>query len=137
MTVENLTEVLGRWAEDEPDVRAVALVGSHARGHARPGSDVDLVVLVDDVARRLGPREWLGSFGEVTTADHEAWGLVQSLRVHYGDGLEVKFGLTSTDWATPPIDVGTAAVIRDGLAPVWDPEAWLAGAVHAVSAGGE
>lgn len=137
MTVEDLTAVLGRWAEGEPDVRAVALVGSHARGHARSDSDVDLVVLVDDVARRLGSREWLTAFGRVTSVEHEDWGLVQSLRVQYGDRLEVEFGLASTDWATPPIDARTAAVIRDGLMAVWDPDAWFARAVHAVAPRGE
>ena len=41
-------ETVRRWAASVPAVRAVALVGSHASGRARPDSDVDLVVLCDD-----------------------------------------------------------------------------------------
>src|SRR5687767_1223031 len=33
------------WAERRPDIRAVALVGSHARNTATPDSDVDLILL--------------------------------------------------------------------------------------------
>jgi hypothetical protein len=34
-------------------IRAVYLFGSHARGDARPGSDVDLCVVADDADRQL------------------------------------------------------------------------------------
>jgi hypothetical protein len=33
------------WAMNEPDLLALALVGSHARGKATPNSDVDLILL--------------------------------------------------------------------------------------------
>ncbi|MBE9479394.1 MAG: nucleotidyltransferase domain-containing protein, partial [Chloroflexi bacterium] len=34
------------WAKNEPDLIALALVGSHARGEASPESDVDLILLL-------------------------------------------------------------------------------------------
>jgi predicted nucleotidyltransferase len=33
------------WATAEPTIKALALVGSHARGTARADSDIDLVLL--------------------------------------------------------------------------------------------
>lgn len=125
-----LTEALVSWARAAPDVRAVCVVGSHARGTAMPDSDVDLVVVVDDVSSRLHSREWLSCVGQFTSVDHEGWGLVQSLRARYSDGLEVEFGLAPLAWATPPIDAKTAAVIREGLVAVWDPDGLLDVAVQ-------
>jgi len=42
----------------------VRLFGSHARGEARPGSDIDLLITVSD--------EWL--------ADHDRWAVLDRLR---------------------------------------------------------
>lgn len=125
-----LTEALVSWARAAPDVRAVCVVGSHALGAATPDSDVDLVVVVDDVSSRLHSREWLSCVGQLTSVDHEDWGLVQSLRARYSDGLEVEFGLAPLAWATPPIDAKTAAVVQDGVVAVWDPDTLLDVAVQ-------
>lgn len=49
---ESLTrclEAIGRAAE----VRQIYLFGSHARGDARPDSDVDLCIVTDDAGRQL------------------------------------------------------------------------------------
>ena len=37
-----------RWAAEHDDVKAVALVGSYARGAERMASDLDLMILADD-----------------------------------------------------------------------------------------
>lgn len=37
-------DVIRRWAEQEPRVRAVILVGSRAKGTSRPDSDLDLAI---------------------------------------------------------------------------------------------
>jgi predicted nucleotidyltransferase len=39
---------ISAWASARPDIHAAALVGSHARGTAKPDSDIDIVLLVDD-----------------------------------------------------------------------------------------
>lgn len=51
--LQPLIRAVAEWARDRPDVVAVGLAGSHARGTARDSSDVDLVVLVEDPAALL------------------------------------------------------------------------------------
>ena len=62
----------------------------------------------------------------------EDWGLVTSLRVYYEDGLEVEYGLTSSEWAEEPIDEGTYRVIRDGMGIYSDREGLLGRALEIV-----
>jgi hypothetical protein len=129
-------EDVGRWAAGAPGVQAVALVGSYAAGRARPDSDVDLVVLLDDPRRLLGERAWLEEFGVVAATAVEDWGAVTSLRVHYAGGLEVEWGLAGVSWAgVGPVDPGTARVVRDGLVPLHDPGGLLARLEAAVRRG--
>jgi ADP-ribose pyrophosphatase YjhB (NUDIX family) len=120
MSAESLIESVRTWATPRDDIHAVALVGSYARGEARPDSDIDLVLVCADPARYLKDTDWPATFGEVTSISFEDWGLVQSMRVAYRDGREVEFGITSTTWLTIPADAGTAAVLRGGSAVLLD-----------------
>lgn len=110
----------------------MALVGSWAREAAGPASDVDLVLVVDDVGAWLSDNDWMSAVHDWVSFVDEDWGLVQSRRVDHGDGLVVEYGLTTREWATPPIDEGTARVIRRGMVALHDPEALLEGARRAV-----
>lgn len=131
----DLTDAVPPWAAQQGDVRAVGLIGSHARGTATEDSDVDLILVVEDVRMRLHARSWLAGFGEVSDVEHEDWGLVQSLRVNYRDGLEVEFGLAPVEWTMPPLDEGTTAVIRAGLNALFDPDGLLLRAKRAAFPG--
>lgn len=126
-----LVEAVRRWAAGQSDLRGVALVGSHARGTATPESDIDLVLVVDDVRSRLRSPDWVSDFAEVGAVTREDWGLIRSLRVRYRDGPEVEFGLTSLAWVTPPLDPGTTSVIRDGFQILFDADGLLATAERA------
>ena len=53
MTAEALIAQVVAWAGRQSDIRAVALVGSYARGSAHADSDIDLVLLCVDPARYL------------------------------------------------------------------------------------
>ena len=107
------------WARDRADVRAIVLVGSHARGTARPDSDVDLVLLVERPDELLTDAAWLERFGPVARHVVERWGRVFSVRTWYTSGAEVEFGLTTPDWVTRP-DAGTERVLRDGARVLLD-----------------
>ena len=116
----SMIESVRRWAELRDDILGLALVGSHARGEARPDSDIDFLVLCADPARYLAHPEWVSAFGEVASLAFEDWGKVQSIRVHYQDGPEVEFGIAGTDWIAVPPDEGTAEVLRAGCIVLFD-----------------
>ena len=114
------------WAANEPAISGVALVGSHARGDARPDSDIDLVLLCVNPQAWLRDASWIHRFGEVAGRQTEDWGRVTSLRVYYRSGLEVEFGLTTPAWAELPVDSGTRDVVLNGIRILLDRDQALA-----------
>ena len=103
------------WAFTRPDLLALAVVGSHARGVASPTSDLDLVMIATDPAPYLHNTDWVHQFGMVEKQQIEDYGLLTSLRVWYTAGPEVEFGLTDERWAALPLDEGTRRVMDDGM----------------------
>lgn len=108
------------WVEPREDVRALVVVGSVARGDARPGSDVDIVLLTNHPGRYLVNVDWISDFGAAHRVELEVYGKVTSVRVVYDDGLEVEFAIAAADWASTPLDPGTEAVARDGIVVLLD-----------------
>jgi predicted nucleotidyltransferase len=113
--VENFLRTFTNWANEQPDMLAVALVGSVACGTAGPDSDVDLVLITDAPRLYLQDTGWTNRFGVVQKQLVEDYGLVQSLRVWYRGGPEVEYGLTDQRWLALPLDPATRRVIMDGL----------------------
>lgn len=103
------------WAQSCSNIRALALVGSHARHEARPDSDIDFVLICDDTSYLLGNLSWIELFGEVTSLKVEYWGVVTSVRVVYVDGQEAEFGIAPRKWTDIPVDEGTYRVVADGM----------------------
>ena len=98
LNVRAFLQSVVEWAKTEPDLMALALVGSHARGEASPQSDVDLILLLRNPKEYLKDRNWISEFGEPGHIVQEDWGKVTSLRVLYADGLEIEYGLSNLDW---------------------------------------
>lgn len=133
--VPALLDALRTWAEARPDVHAVGVAGSYARGTARPDSDVDVVLLTADPEAYLRDWRWLSDFGVVRSCTREDWGAVQSLRTIYAGGLEVEFGVAALSWARrDPLDPGTRQVVRDGFFIVFERGRLLTDLLTAVSA---
>jgi uncharacterized protein len=125
--VEAVLRRVAAWAEGEPDIVGVALVGSWAAGNATDQSDVDLVVLTWDVDKYVDDEEWIKAIGEGTLVRTQEWGMPTERRVRLGSGLEVEFGFVSPERAsTDPIDPGTRTVVENGLLPLRDPHRLLA-----------
>lgn len=132
--VDGVLAVIRRWAAERLDLRAVALVGSWARGAARPDSDVDVVLLTEDQATYLQDVAWLAAFGATGVVRTRQWGAVTERRVVLASGLELEFGVTGPGWAsTDPVDAGTRVVVCDGLVVLHDPEGLLAQLIDAVA----
>jgi hypothetical protein len=117
--IEVLLDHVRAWAMSRPDIRAVALVGSHARGAAGQDSDVDLVLLTERPRNLAENTSWVRKFGHPEKLALENWGRVTSLRVWYRGGPEVEFGLTTVAWMTEPDD-GTRRVLADGYRVLLD-----------------
>jgi hypothetical protein len=124
---------LAHWLAGEPGIEAALLVGSYARGAARPDSDVDLVFICQAPRRYLDHAEWLSQFGDVAQLTDEDWGALHSRRVFYAGGLEVEFGITSPAWAaTDPVDPGTRRVVSDGAQILLDKTGILAALLNVI-----
>lgn len=126
VNIEDFRRVLAEWCEDASGVVAAAIVGSYARGEARPDSDIDVVILSERPGRLLQAHGWLTAFGNPTEADVEDWGPITSLRTSYSEWGEVEFGVGMPSWAAIPVDDGTRAVVSDGMVVVFDPAQLLA-----------
>ena len=129
-TIEPFLSALVAWASARPDVVAVLLVGSHARGAATETSDVDLVVLTDGPQRYSEDPSWADQFGAIERMRREEWGVVTSLRVWYEGGPEVEYGFTTPEWAAQPVDAGTHRVVTDGCRILFDPNGVLQTLLH-------
>ena len=81
MSADRFFASVTAWAARRDDVYALALVGSYARGDARPDSDIDVVLIVADPARYLTDTSWVSAFGSETTCAVEDWGTMTSVRV--------------------------------------------------------
>ena len=134
-------EAVQAWAANEPDVVAVGLAGSWARGTARLDSDVDLVVLTEEPARFVGQDDWVErAVGRAATVVRtRTWGPLTERRLRLAGGLEVELGFVLPGWAAEPVDEGTARVVREGFRVLHDPRGILrrlVGAVAAAESGG-
>ena len=108
------------WADSQAQVLAAALVGSWARGSAKPDSDIDLVLIVENPIDFLEDTTWISRFGIPQNQQVKEYGAVTSLRVWYADGKEVEFGFTTPDWIAEPLDPGTRQVINAGCRVILD-----------------
>jgi hypothetical protein len=130
--IDLIVSIIIQWLLTQPDVRAVALVGSYARGTARPDSDVDIMILsvTPECFRDL---EWLAEIdwaevGVSVGTWHDAdYGAVWSRHVALSSGLVIEFSFGALSWAAvEPVDAGTARVMGNGHRILYDPDGLLA-----------
>ncbi len=121
-----------RWAAGRPDVVAVGLAGSQARGTAGPDSDVDVVVLTRDRDGYTGAAWVPGLFGAGwTDLRTRRWGPLLERRLGLPGGPVVELGFVPESWADVPADPGTAGVVAGGFVVLHDPAGVLARLVGA------
>lgn len=129
--IAGVVDRLARWAAGRPDVVGLLLVGSCARGDARSDSDVDFVVLTDDVDR-YADDVWTTELGLGAVTRTQSWGPVTERRFVTASGLEVEVNVGSPGWATThPVDPGTRRVVVDGARILHDPAGLLAALIEA------
>lgn len=132
--VARLLVDLTAWAERQ-DVHALVLVGSYARGAERMGSDVDVVVLTDHLERYGPAGRWFQMLRpDARLVRTATWGPVSEQRYRLRSGLLVEVGLAAPNWASVPLDPGTARVLGDGHRILHDRHATVARACASLGA---
>ena len=120
-TQQQFIENFANWAKTQGNILGVFLVGSYARNSAKDNSDIDFVVITENLGILLNNYAWTKQFGSVADTKKEDYGLVQSLRVFYKDGIEAEFGITTSKWLkTNPVDSGTQKVLLGGYKILFD-----------------
>ena len=105
MTYDDLEAQIARWAQTQPDIRAVLVCGSRARGEADRWSDLDVMILTTDRPRYISDSGWLKQFGEVvlnyldvTDPGDAEWYTL------YEDGLKLDATLLQVEDASLPLE---------------------------------
>jgi predicted nucleotidyltransferase len=125
--VERLIGAVRDWSGGRGDIRAVALVGSWARGNPEADSDVDLVLLARDPAVYVEADGWVAELGAVEVVATHDRGVVVEHRLLLPKGLEVDVAIGDPGWAaTAPPDEGTVRVASAGMIALHDPDGLLA-----------
>ena len=97
MNVAGFLERVREWADARDDIQAVAVVGSQARAEtpADRWSDIDVLLVVDDVEPFIQSTTWLEPLGSLLLTFIEATAVGGSLerRVLFESGEEVDFAV--------------------------------------------
>jgi uncharacterized protein len=133
LRIEDIIRTILAWATAQPKIRAVALVGSHARGAARQDSDIDFVLLVMDPQGFRADATWIEQIDWQALDSHpqkwqdEDYGAAWSRRIWpAADSRQVELTFAPLSWANvDPPDAGTRRVISGGCQILHDPDGLL------------
>lgn len=129
---ERLFTRFATWAEAQPDVRLILVLGSRARSDqpADEYSDADILFLVDDPRRFVEHDDWLEPLGTMWLSFLEptATGDGIERRILFAGGLDVDFipvpVAAVRAWTRVPADV--ADIVRRGVRVLLDKDGLLA-----------
>ena len=138
--IEPILETVLKWAKAQSTIRAVALVGSHARGIARPDSDIDLMLLTAHSDAFHADNTWVHQIDWHRIDTHpEKWrddnyGVAWSRHICLAaDPIQAELAFAPLFWAKADRpDAGTRRVLSDGCRILYDPDALLARLCEAV-----
>lgn len=118
--IKQFIDDIRQFAENEPMIESVILVGSFARGTNTKHSDIDLCIISTDQNHMVKHSDFIHQFGTVIKKQIEYYGACTSIRVWYENGLEVEFGMVAPSWIALPLDEGTYRVLNDGYQVIVD-----------------
>jgi uncharacterized protein len=123
-TLDEIVAPIVSWASRRPDIRGLALAGSWARGAARPDSDIDLILLVNE-PETFRYRDWPDDIpwheGCVAHWHDADYGVAWSRHLQLSASREIEFTFCRLSWAdTDPVEAGTAEVVSGGCRVLLD-----------------
>jgi hypothetical protein len=140
--LNTIVNAVADWAIARDDIRAMALVGSWARGNPHEGSDVDLLLLSDRADAYQHFPHWLTEIDftksgyQPQSSESATYGAVWSQHIRLLPDVEVEVSFAKCSWAqTEPIDSGTRGVVKDAFRIILDKDGLLTRLVYAVMSG--
>ena len=126
--VAAILEAVTAWVESRDDIAIAALIGSWARGEARPDSDLDLMILTPvpatfrDDTTWVNEIDWRSAQSELIGWEDVDYGAVWSRHIALAPfaEVEISFGLPSWADADPP-DPASLQIVRGGCRVLSDP----------------
>src|SRR5712691_2184025 len=127
-----LIERLADWAQGEDNLRAAVLIGSRARADhpADQWSDLDLLIVADDMRGYIDHAEWVAQIGApwLSFVEPSADGRTLERRVLFAGGLDVDFAVFSVEAIQRMLEHGVPPdaldVIRRGARALVDKDGW-------------
>jgi len=137
--VDAIVRAVANWALRREDIRAMALVGSWARGNPHQGSDVDLLLLSDRVDEYRHRQKWLAEidlesagFG-IASSEDESYGVVWSFHIALVPSGKAELTFAPFSWARAgEVDAGTLHIVKDAFHIIFDKDEILTKLVAAV-----
>jgi uncharacterized protein len=127
LEVANILSAIKTWAESQPEIDAVALVGSWARKQAKKDSDIDLMILTPNPNLFFQDTKWFNRISwqdlnlKIVNYDDRIYGVVKSRHLFFEHGQRIEFSFGYPSWAnTNPIDPGTLIVVTSGIEIICD-----------------
>lgn len=117
-----LLESFMKYTGQQTHIKGVAVVGSLARGDFHSNSDVDLIIISTNKELTIDHIKSEFNFDNIESHTLEEWGILTSLRIFYGNGLEVEYGVVTDQWVKEPLDEGTKNVVKNGFKVVTEKE---------------
>jgi predicted nucleotidyltransferase len=133
--VHTLASRARRLGNSQVGVQTAIVVGSYAYGRPRMDSDIDIILALADRTRWVSKNAWVTQLlGEPFRLVREQdWGPLRERRFQTASGLEVEFGLVTSEWFATPVDPGTAKVLTDGCLILTDRNGLARDALHWLS----
>ena len=125
---EQILGLIDDFVAINPEILAMGLCGSWARGSAGVNSDIDLSIIVADPKKYL-ETGWLFQIpfekinDAVASFEDRQYGRVWSRHVFLESHTEIEFSFADQSWAAVDrLDEGTRKVVSDGYKILYDPD---------------
>jgi hypothetical protein len=134
-----ILNAIADWALHREDTRALALVGSWARGDPHRGSDIDLLLISDRADEYRHRQEWIAKIDfesagyRIASSKDVRYGVVWSRHIVLLPNAKAELTFAPRCWArTDRVDAGTRRVVKDAFHIIFDKDGMLAKLVAVV-----